>query len=93
MNPLVKDMLESAHSHDIELRLLEDMLTKECKCETDHQVLPCTYKVVARVTDSTPISTMKCENGVLYSRMFMAEGGVCLCCDSAASKCWTITPI
>lgn len=93
MNPLVADML-FAQREDLELRNLEGLLNDDCKCETNHVVLPCTFKVTGVVTSTcNGETTLKCKNGIQYSQMHIANGGTCVYCDEPASDCWTIRPI
>lgn len=76
----------------LDTSFLEDLLKDDCKCESIHNNLPCTSKVVGLVTGCSK-SVLKCENGILYSKIFMDRGGKCIRCNNPASECWTIRPI
>lgn len=94
MNPLVAEMLNTVAGQDTELVFLEGLLEDDCKCETNHVELPCTFKVTGIVTSTcNGVTTLKCENGIRYSETHMANGGICLDCDQPAADCWTIRPI
>lgn len=94
MNPLVQEMLNTVAGQDSELVFLEGLLNDDCKCETNHKVLPCTFKVTGIATATcTGKTTLKCENGVKYSENSMLTGVTCIHCDELASDCWTIRPI
>lgn len=93
MNPLVSDMLDIVAGQDTDLMFLEELLNDDCKCESIHNLTQCSVKVVAKITSCTVPWTLKCANGLRYSRQFMAEGGGCSGCHELASDCWTIRPI
>lgn len=93
MNPLVQDMLNTVAGQDTELVFLEGLLEDDCKCESLHTMTECSVTVVAKIRSCTVPWTLKCANGIQYSRKFMAEGGGCSGCYGLAVDCWTIRPI
>lgn len=95
MNPLVKDMLESAHSHDIELRFLEDMLNEECKCESLMHDSGCTNEVTHRgFRRCANVSKNVCADAAAYIVKSKSHPlYYCSDCGESTRLCWTITPI
>lgn len=93
MNPLVKDMLETAHSHDIELRFLEDLFEEDCKCESQHNNWGDTCsKQVTHLFQAHVVQKKVCESAA--SRIERAGKSVaCQRCGKYIADCWTITPI
>lgn len=95
MNPLVKDMLESAHSHDIELRFLEEIFEDDCKCEgIEHGNLEC-VKTVSALYRNCKYQQLACSTRVAYVESYIQERGsnYCRYCLRLGKECWTITPI
>ncbi len=94
MNPLVKDMLETAHSHDIELRFLEDLFAGEAQCEAVHgpEIPNCSITATDRVTTGEGQNNI-CLNCFNAFPWLARHVKVCPLCGIDVLKCWTITPI
>lgn len=97
MNPLVKDMLETAHSHDIELKLLEEWFEHEVQCEASHgtAIPDCSITATHRVVTSCSGAWNVCQSAALaYPRLLEKEENKrCRLCSKSVISCWTITPI
>jgi len=92
MNPLVKDILDTAHSHDIELRFLEDLFADDCKCESRAHLVECT-KVATHRSKNCQRSANICEDATNYVLDGLMSPDNCEDCKLPCSECWTITPI
>lgn len=75
-----------------EVTELESWLDRECGCEIQHEIRPCSFRAVAVLRSCTP-NERCCQNGVTTLREKMLIGGLCWDCDRPVSECWQIIPI
>jgi len=96
MSPLVKQMLNTTVSNDVETRLLEDLFEQEVKCESDHSYNGdrCSNKVTARIYQKCGRNSMVCHNAeVIAEAAIILHSDDCGYCGSHLEDCWTIRPI
>lgn len=98
MNPLVEEMLITKSRQDLEIAMLEELLTGDVRCESLHQNpenAHCSGGVTHMVSYSCePCRDRICDAAAQYTqRCRMAPDNVCIDCDLSCFECWTITPI
>lgn len=95
MNPLVSEILIAKSRQDLEISMLEELLTGDAKCEsTTHNNgrAKCTADV-AYLLRSCKNTLKVCTGMGLHVMHEMNWKAPCAYCDRRTSECWTITPI
>lgn len=98
MNPLVEEMLTAKSRQDLEIAMLEELLTGDVKCENRHQSLEnayCSGGVTHLVSYSCEPRTFKiCDAAAHYTQRCRSNPmSTCRDCGLSCAECWTITPI
>lgn len=98
MNPLVSEMLTAKNRQDLEIAMLEELLTGDVKCESRHQNPEnayCSGGATHMISYSCEPGRDKiCDAAAHYSQRCRSDSSnVCEDCDLPCSECWTITPI
>lgn len=73
---------------------LEDLLADECKCESFHEYVPCSFKVTHQANgtcEHRPV--LICSNVAAEHFRFISLGGLCTGCKRYAKDCWKIVPV
>lgn len=97
MNPLVEEMLTAKSRQDLEIAMLEELLTGDVKCESlthDNGRVKCTGDVAYLL--KTCRATIKVRTGMGELALYYINNPVVtvhLICHRRISECWTITPI
>ena len=95
MNPLVEEMLTAKSRQDLEIAMLEELLTGDVKCESrthNNGRAKCTGDVayLLRTCEHALKVCTGMGSHVLYEMNWDAP---CRYCMRPCSECWTITPI
>lgn len=81
---------------DIELIALEDLLSDECKCESNHLTTVCSHKVTHRNLSCT-FDQLGCLNAAMYMMhqwSYLERHNVtCSECGRNLGECWNIIPV
>lgn len=79
---------------DLELTILEDLLNEECKCEAKMHPIPCSIKVVARLTYSCGGHfPLVCRSTILDVLDSVMAGDTCAECGQYIRNYWRVTPV
>lgn len=81
---------------DLELTIIEHLLSDDCKCEAPHPTTVCSYKVTHR-----NLSCMFDQLGCLNAAMYIMQqweyrerhNVTCAACGRNLGKCWNIVPV
>lgn len=95
MNPLVEEMLIAKSRQDLEIAMLEELLTGDVKCESrthNYGRAKCTGDV-AYLLRSCDVALKVCTGMGYHVLHEMDWDAPCDYCDRRTSECWTITPI